>query len=1251
MRKAMKRIGIIIPFLVVAGFFAGKFYAQQTCVEIPGTAEPKPESFDTTTYKDPALCSVSHWGEGYISLNKTGTKFEYSNPTNFPLWINTVASGDFDGDGWDEFVASSSSFTNVLAFVDNKGSAGQIGTFGITYWIDGSTGNSSGWPTRGVNGQTIDVEGNCGMTSGDYDGDGDLDFLFMVSNKDSGTTAERIWLYRNTLKETGTMTFVQTNLTSTFAGLVKGIAWSTTMMQSIDFHMDPQNKHIDIVMGNNEGKVLLWRNTGNKQINSSTFTIEKDSRGRAIPLITTGWGGAGVSTVSVGDMNKDGFLDIIVASVSSSELRYYRNDRSGHFTLFQTLKGGSATYDTSNPSWNLYPGSGTASLVYDFNKDGWLELMVGCDGAYYGQLSKPPWCVNNPGGMAYYFKNTGGVLKDYCLYDGRPDCWDFDLAALLDYDKNGVMDFIIADGNHAQRYYLFINVPTDFYALTGTAVSLNVTPGLNQETTSITKVRVTMDQSVIGGSSTGLSVELFVSNNDGLDWELYGTYSGSGIKYFADTAYHTFEHFGSKLKWKAELKATADPELFEEFGATSYETPRIDLIQLDYLYVERREYSRSSTVATVNPENNHELIIGATFFFPGWQGHLRAYDVTTMALQPTSYTLLQTVSEPVVESGGRNQPTGATVAWDAGELLNLRSPASRTIYTATRLDRDLANPLVRTDFTVANATTLAPFLQEKDGNNAGLIDFVRGTDRYWKLGDIDHSNPVVVGPPDRNSSLMGQEGYSAFADDKVNRTKVVYVGANDGMIHCFRVTNGEELWAFIPYNLLPRLNEMFIKNTSSVGYYFDRKPYVDGSPTVAEVYFRSDGNWHTVLICGQGRGWGSTLASGTSAQNFYFALDVTDPEDPQPLWEFTHSMTKTIGGTDHNYTLGETWSVPAIAQVNLQAGPTWVAFMGSGYDNLKIPGTLAGNGFYAVPIEPTSTGGANVQATLREPFIFDDFNTNPTPPPAGFQFANIMNAIPGSPTAFDLTQDGNVESVYFGDLDGRLYKLNTTGSDPTSWPAPLAIYTDKYHYPIITKPAVWMDTTRGSTSPRVYFGTGGDDAAPAENYYYAFISLIDDGSASPVAEWYLGQPSYMPASWPVSKDVGDLGVGEKVWADPVISDSILYFSTLRGSIESVDPCVNLSDIGRLYGRYIQSVVGVGIGGSAFKTALNTTAESMPLISKARRAVTVGERAGVSGTSKRTVYIQEYDSTVQRLEQQVGALLKIRSWREIYKIIK
>ena len=63
-------------------------------------------------------------------------------------------------------------------------------------------------------------------------------------------------------------------------------------------------------------------------------------------------------------------------------------------------------------------------------------------------------------------------------------------------------------------------------------------------------------------------------------------------------------------------------------------------------------------------------------------------------------------------------------------------------------------------------------------------------------------------------------------------------------------------------------------------------------------------------------------------------------------------------------------------------------------------------------------------------------------------------------------------------------------------------------------------------------------------------------------------------------------------------------------------------------------------------------ESLTLSIKTRSAVTLGEQSVTEGgIRKRDVYIQEYDSTIQKLEQVTGGLLKIKSWREIYQIIK
>ena len=542
---------------------------------------------------------------------------------------------------------------------------------------------------------------------------------------------------------------------------------------------------------------------------------------------------------------------------------------------------------------------------------------------------------------------------------------------------------------------------------------------------------------------------------------------------------------------------------------------------------------------------------------------------------------------------------GVSILWDAGALLNDRTSASRTIYTA------LPNPpvggsLERRDFTVANAAELGPKLADVNGDNAGLIDFVRGEGRYWKLGDINHSNPLILGPPDGIPGLMGA-GYDTFLDDNSDRPKTLFVGTNDGMIHCFDVLTGVELWAFIPYNLLPKLKNMWAVDEVTAERYFLRDVYVDGSPAIADVNIA--GEWKTIMVCGQGPGKGSVIGGGQTG-NYYFALDVTDPTNPQPLWEFTHDA------------MGETWSIPVVGKVHYEGGDAWVCFMGSGYDNsLDLD---LGNVFYAVNLEDGS---------LIWEFEALDVDTSPS-------FPNIPNALPGSPSIVDRDNEGYFDSVYICDLDGRVWKVDISEDSVFPWTAE-AIYTDTENYPIVTKPTVFIDPTVAMAPPRLFFGTGGDDRAPAD-VIYSFVALLDNGGEEdPLGEveWFMGESS---DNRPEEKAVGTLDIGNKIWADPVIADFIVYFTSLSGSIESVDPCENLEGAGKLYGRFVVSRAGSVVGGSAFGSA-GGRLESLDLAIKTRAAVTVGEQERTSsGVRKREVYMQEFDSTIQKLEHPTGA---------------
>jgi hypothetical protein len=207
------------------------------------------------------------------------------------------------------------------------------------------------------------------------------------------------------------------------------------------------------------------------------------------------------------------------------------------------------------------------------------------------------------------------------------------------------------------------------------------------------------------------------------------------------------------------------------------------------------------------------------------------------------------------------------------------------------------------------------------------------------------------------------------------------------------------------------------------------------------------------------------------------------------------------------------------------------------------------------------------------------------------------------------------------------------------------IYEDANNYPIVTITTVWVNPSLWGTELRVYFGTGGDDRAP-DTTTYSFVALVDDNN--PFVEWFMGDAALLNLD--PALDMGDLGVGEKIWSDPKVANFTVYFNTLTGKIESVDPCENLAGGGKLYARFVQAYSGSAVGSTALKDSSGTL-QSLDLASKTRSAVTLGEISRVQGDRKRDVYIQEYDSTVQKLEQPVGAVLRVKSWREIYRIIR
>lgn len=203
-----------------------------------------------------------------------------------------------------------------------------------------------------------------------------------------------------------------------------------------------------------------------------------------------------------------------------------------------------------------------------------------------------------------------------------------------------------------------------------------------------------------------------------------------------------------------------------------------------------------------------------------------------------------------------------------------------------------------------------------------------GTIEPVLLGDIINSSPISVGRPAAGYDLaFGDETYRTFRQKYQNRRQVVYVGANDGMLHAFNAgffnaSNssyelslagesehplGSELWAYIPYNVLPHLQWLTMPSYPHVYY-------VDGIAKSFDVNAFNDdathpGGWGTILVIGLRFGGGDYTLDPTedldgdasndvTLRSAYVVLDVTDPEKPpKVLAEISHP--------DMGYTLAE----------------------------------------------------------------------------------------------------------------------------------------------------------------------------------------------------------------------------------------------------------------------------------------------------------------------------------------------------------
>jgi len=555
---------------------------------------------------------------------------------------------------------------------------------------------------------------------------------------------------------------------------------------------------------------------------------------------------------------------------------------------------------------------------------------------------------------------------------------------------------------------------------------------------------------------------------------------------------------------KAKLDTMAVHGGTDVFGHAHYaDNPQQMIDALDRVFsdiIERSYSFISPTVPSVRVVDNDFLYLSS--FTPNatpfWPGSLKAYRLNSDGTFPVD---------------GNGNPSQSPL-WTS------TIPNDRVIKTYTS-----AHGFQNFDTSIAPSELRLSTTNDRDQ----LISYVRNQ----KLGDILHSNSVIVGSP---SSFYRDDGFSSpggFYENHQTRTKVILVGANDGMLHAFSADTGIEQWAFIPNEVLKNLRSMQTSHTF----------YVDSSPKVADVWFYRDENdttkgadeWRTILICGLRKG-GKT----------YFALDITDTLNPQYLWQFPSSTSPHTLAK-----VGQSWSEPTIGKVKIEKNgglvERWVAFIGGGYDSKDKAGTC----LFVVDVKT----GEMIKAF-----------TNLT---------KMDHSIVASPAAVDTNADGYIDKIYVGDLDGQMWVFDvsfdpsTKKSDSTWSGKRLFAAPSNEKHMIYYQPAVGFDK---NYKPIVFFGTGNrEDPNDYSNHRERFYAVKDDGLGSyPRQESNLTdvtntntfiQPLDPIKGWFIKLSKEDKSV-EKVLSKPSLFNHLLYFTTYTNQ-PTKDLCSNTS-VAKLY---------------------------------------------------------------------------------------
>lgn len=628
------------------------------------------------------------------------------------------------------------------------------------------------------------------------------------------------------------------------------------------------------------------------------------------------------------------------------------------------------------------------------------------------------------------------------------------------------------------------------------------------------------------------------------------------------------------------------------------------------------------------------------------------------------------------------------------------APSFGDIPVATVKTWRTSYPALYLDFVQKQTRRIIDFVRGADQGNATItgnsqtrtlssmrprkFDYdLDSTAETWRMGDVVYSSPAVVGKPADNYHLLYKsETYRQFYKQYVNRRNVVYVGANDGMVHAFnagfynattKTLNttigsqtafpiGMELWAYVPYNLLPHL--YWLTETD-----YEHVCYMDMEPRIFDArVFAADAahpyGWGTLMICGMRLGGAYTQAdinkfdgldtpsaSDRTMSSAFVIFDITNPEEPPRVIAELRFPGQGFS----------TCSPGIFPMASKGSGPDneWYLVLGSG------PADSSGLASSSVLSTVTSSQNGKLCVLDLKKLVQNEVLSSLT---ANGVFASGLNVFAQTEAksfvsdilTMDFDLNFKTDALYYGTVagnstssNGTLYRMVTNDTLPVSgvvnWVGNSTLVS--VNRPISSYPSVAIDDEDRFW---VYFGTGRyytaldrpldktmvtygvrEPVNATGHMTYTTVDTDDLFNGTAVKVYSLNQVQFSNGTngtWADLETVvdGSAGwlhdlnatTGERCLTQASILGGAIFFTTYAPSL---DPC-STDGSSNLYGLYYKT------GTAYYKPIMGANADaSMRFVGGLGQGMASSPSLGVNSKGQLHAYIQRSDGTIEKVE--------------------